>query len=63
MLCRSQGIDSRVTLSQSRAHIVPLLLALTALPSFLALVTTRYGLLHYANLIRQTGPIIFFQPT
>jgi hypothetical protein len=22
-------------------------------------VTTRYGLLHYANLIRRTGPIIF----
>jgi hypothetical protein len=28
-----------------------------------AFVTTWYGLLHYANLIRQTGPIIFFQPT
>jgi hypothetical protein len=27
-------------------------------------VTTRYGLLHYANLIRRTGPICFlFQPT
>jgi hypothetical protein len=26
-------------------------------------VTTWYGLLHYANLIRRTGPIIFFQPT
>jgi hypothetical protein len=26
-------------------------------------VTTRYGLLHYANLIRWTGPLIFFQPT
>jgi hypothetical protein len=26
-------------------------------------VTTWYGLLHYANLICRTGPIIFFQPT
>jgi hypothetical protein len=27
-------------------------------------VTTQYGLLHYANLIRRTGPICFlFQPT
>jgi hypothetical protein len=27
-------------------------------------VTTWYGLLHYANLIRRTGPyIVFFQPT
>jgi hypothetical protein len=27
-------------------------------------VTTRYGLLHYANLIRRTGPYYFpFQPT
>jgi hypothetical protein len=27
-------------------------------------VTTQYGLLHYANLIRRTGPyIVFFQPT
>jgi hypothetical protein len=27
-------------------------------------VTTRYGLLHYANLICWTGPILFsFQPT
>ena len=34
------GIDSRVALSQSRARVVPLLLALTALPSFLALKTT-----------------------
>jgi hypothetical protein len=23
-------------------------------------VTTWYGLLHYANLIRRTGPVIFF---
>jgi hypothetical protein len=36
MLRRSQRIDSCVALSQSRARIVPLL-ALTALPSFLAL--------------------------
>jgi hypothetical protein len=27
------------------------------------IVTTQYGLLHYANLIRWTGPIIFFQLT
>ena len=26
-------------------------------------VTTRYGLLHYAYLIRRTGTVIFFQPT
>jgi hypothetical protein len=27
-------------------------------------VTTRYGLLHYANLIRRTGPYLFsLQPT
>jgi hypothetical protein len=30
----------------------------------MASVTTRYGLLHYANLIRRTGPSCFlFQPT
>jgi hypothetical protein len=26
-------------------------------------VTTQYRLLHYANLIHRTGPVIFFQPT
>jgi hypothetical protein len=26
-------------------------------------VTTWYGLLHYAYLIRRTGTVIFFQPT
>ena len=38
------GIDSRVALSQSRARVVPLLLALTALPSFLALKSTAQKL-------------------
>jgi hypothetical protein len=40
-----------------------IVVAPTGTAAALLSVTTRYGLLHYANLIRRTGPIIFFQPT
>ena len=49
MLRRSQGLDSRVTLSQSKTRIVPLL-ALTTLPSFLALKTTAQNPMTRARL-------------
>jgi hypothetical protein len=51
-----QGTANMKMMSISRCSPEASVAALTS-------VTTRYGLLHYANLICRTGPIIFFQPT
>jgi hypothetical protein len=40
-------------------HLVLMLLVVVVRNVILRGVTTRYGLLHYANLIRRTGPICF----
>jgi hypothetical protein len=47
-----------------RKEVMPVLKERALIKGDIAVVTTGYGLLHYANLIRRTGPICFlFQPT